>query len=530
MLHERIKIEALRSSSADRIIFGESRKAHAHGVGGMIADISEDRLLIKLNSSYDVLTDITLYTESIVKSIKSCVYTLDNVNVSKLYKESKLKGILNKVWAWFKKIGAYIASIPKRTIEFFKRKFGKKKDVNKTKPNESTKAVKEQFLLSYDASVSVKAMEAAKKASDAEAIARMVEDGVKAGISSISSKSAGRGIKYSSSELKRLASIVLATVSNGDAMTLKISSSFDRSFYEAVKGTEYEVPFVTALTTAIIVASQEIPYFPAKAEEYAKSLGAKKGFFDDTLFRTDRTAPRGESVVSNFSRALQDAYEHVAMMAPLVMQHEWGKYFKDKKVAIPDMSDDMIKAAEFIQEGVDEIGDIASHTNDNLITHIESTAKEIEKSIKILHPLESNPEKCIAYVSVGDTETFKSKDISSIFDLVDINSALDELADPIKMNEAIQDGIERNRNITEETLARAFGILIGALKDIPKLVVSANKIFVIMLTSAYDVMEEMMGFFGTTCDFGNVPLTSIAATIAHDQRMRDTLLKRVGLI
>ena len=164
MLHEHIKNTALRMQSADNVLFGESNKVHPLGVGGLAISLAEDRVLMQLNSDYNDSTNITLYTEHVVKSINSFLDTVSSAtSVGKLYRESKLKSMLSKVWAWFKKVAAYISNVPKRIYDFIRRKFGKNKDVNKSKPSNATADIKKAFLIGFNEESLKREMEAAKK-------------------------------------------------------------------------------------------------------------------------------------------------------------------------------------------------------------------------------------------------------------------------------------------------------------------------------------------------------------------------------
>ena len=82
MLHERIKDLARRSMSTDRILFGESKKAHPLGFQGMNIDLVVDSALLAINSQmYDIDTEFTLMCESMKNTIDRCLESLDTVNM-----------------------------------------------------------------------------------------------------------------------------------------------------------------------------------------------------------------------------------------------------------------------------------------------------------------------------------------------------------------------------------------------------------------------------------------------------------------
>ena len=529
MLHEMIKNTAIRMQSADNVLFGENKKAHPLGVGGMSIDMAEDRLLMQLNAPYDDATNITIYTESVRKTLKSYINTVTSTDVSGLYKESKLKGMLSKVWQWFKKIAKYIADIPKRTLNYFKKKFGKKKDVAKTKPSESTAAIKEKFLLAYDATVSEKELASARKAKDIETISHMIDDGLRAGVDAISSNSSNY-IKYSSAELKKLASMAVAIA---HASPKPDDVKFDKELYESVKGTEYEIPFITSMVALLIVQSGEIPYMPYKVEEYMTSLGVKKGFFDESIFDVSRIHPSGGSISHNLIRAMGQVYDHLNKVVPVVSSTEWGKSVLSLKLDMLSVPDDIVAVAEELCKRVELIGDVSSYTNDNILVEMSKHAGVMADCSSKLLPFATHPDKFIRRVTLKDLisdDSPANKDYSAIIDILEMHHALQDLSNPEKMNEMVLEGIEHNRNLTEDTMVKTFNILIAALKDIPAIATGVNKVVIKMISSAFAVEEELVGFFGTTSNMDNVPLTAIAATVAHDLRLRDAVLRAVGYI
>ena len=532
MLHEHIKNTALRMQSADNVLFGESKKAHPLGVGGLAISLAEDRVLMQLNSDYNDSTNITLYTEHVVKSINSFLDTVSSAtSVGKLYRESKLKIMLSKVWAWFKKVAAYIANISKRIYDFIRRKFGKNKDVNKSKPSNATAEIKKAFLIGFNEESLKREMEAAKKTKDAEAIARLVENGISAGIESISSKSKN-SIRYASPELKKMASLVTATLLHGGYKPSAEGAAFDRQFYDTVKGTEFEIPFLTSAIVMAIVASEEIPYMPSKVEEYMVSIGVKKSFFSESIFETLRTRPSDDGIVDNLARALSEVHGRISDIMPVVASTEWGASLMDVPMDVISLPDDMLAAASKIHEQMELMGDISAYTNANIVDNMKSHSAKLKSLTKVLLPVFDTPEKFIASIKLKDVpsagETFK--DHSGMFDILATHADMKDLSNPETLNAMVQEGMEFNRNITEDTMLRSFNVLIDAMADIPKIANGVSKILTKMLSSAYAVEEDLTGFFGTIHNMDNVPLTALAATVAHDTKLREIALKSLGYI
>ena len=131
MLHEHIKNTALRMQSADNVLFGESKKAHPLGVGGMSIDMAYDSVLIQLNAeAYDSSTEFQLYTEGVLRSLNKFMDTSKGANCIGIYKESKAKALFDKIKAWFKKAWNYLKKKATQIKDWVKNLFTRKSNLS----------------------------------------------------------------------------------------------------------------------------------------------------------------------------------------------------------------------------------------------------------------------------------------------------------------------------------------------------------------------------------------------------------------
>lgn len=130
MLHENIKELARRSLIADKVMFGESRKAHPLGFDGFMVDATVDRALLQLNSSvYDSATSLQIECGNIVSMLKESLNVNVSTGVARLYKESKVGEVFKKVIAYIKKaLNFLFVELPKKIYNKIKSFFTKKKD------------------------------------------------------------------------------------------------------------------------------------------------------------------------------------------------------------------------------------------------------------------------------------------------------------------------------------------------------------------------------------------------------------------
>ena len=130
MLHENIKELARRSLIADKVLFGESRKAHPLGFDGFMVDATVDRALLQLNSSvYDSATSLQIECGNIVSMLKESLNVNVSTGVARLYKESKVGEVFKKVIAYIKKaLNFLFVELPKKIYNKIKSFFTKKKD------------------------------------------------------------------------------------------------------------------------------------------------------------------------------------------------------------------------------------------------------------------------------------------------------------------------------------------------------------------------------------------------------------------
>lgn len=129
MLHENIKALARRSVLTDKVIFGESRKAHPLGIDGLNVDLSVDAAMLQLNSSvYDSATSLQIECGNIVSMLKESLNVNVSTGVARLYKESKVAEVIKKVIAYIVKAVKYLfVESPKKIINKIKSMFTKKK-------------------------------------------------------------------------------------------------------------------------------------------------------------------------------------------------------------------------------------------------------------------------------------------------------------------------------------------------------------------------------------------------------------------
>ena len=155
MLHENIKELARRSLIADKVMFGESRKAHPLGFDGFMVDATVDRALLQLNSSvYDSATSLQIECGNIVSMLKESLNVNVSTGVTRPYKESKVGEVFKKVIAYIKKaLNFLFVELPKKIYNKIKSFFTKKKDStgmakktaeNIKKTEESLKAVQKE--------------------------------------------------------------------------------------------------------------------------------------------------------------------------------------------------------------------------------------------------------------------------------------------------------------------------------------------------------------------------------------------------
>ena len=155
MLHENIKALARRSMLTDKVIFGESRKAHPLGIDGLNVDLSVDAAMLQLNSSvYDSATSLQIECGNIVSMLKESLNVNVSTGVARLYKESKVGELFKKVIAYIKKaLNFLFVELPKKIYNKIKSFFTKKKDStgmakktaeNIKKTEESLKAVQKE--------------------------------------------------------------------------------------------------------------------------------------------------------------------------------------------------------------------------------------------------------------------------------------------------------------------------------------------------------------------------------------------------
>ena len=130
MLHENIKALARRGMLTDKVIFGESRKAHPLGIDGLNVDLSVDAAMLQLNSSvYDSATSLQIECGNIVSMLKESLNVNVSTGVARLYKESKVGEVFKKVIAYIKKaLNFLFVELPKKIYNKIKSFFTKKKD------------------------------------------------------------------------------------------------------------------------------------------------------------------------------------------------------------------------------------------------------------------------------------------------------------------------------------------------------------------------------------------------------------------
>lgn len=531
MIHEHIKNMALRNKAIDNVIFGESCKAHAFGVGGMAMDLEEDRLLIHLNGVYDADTDFTLYTESVKKAVDKCLSSFSNIEVNTLYRESKIKSILSKIWEWFKKVVKYLRDLPRRAWAYISKKFRAKKETATVKPTEATKKQAQTFMIAYDntAKTRINAKESADK------LIQRIEDGVTAGLKSIK-YTGGDNIKYTSKDMKKLMKGVMTDSSvNKSLDTIRRLPEFDKRVYDEVKGTEYEIPFVSSAATMLLIHSGVMPYMPDRVEEYMASLGATPAHsFEKKIFAAS-TAIGGDGVAVNLPGLMSTINAHFNSVLEIAMKTEGGKSLADKQLLAIDKAEKYVEAVNKCDEAAEFMNSsktLETFTNSNFVDSMTKLMAPFKSIFATFDPIVKDP-KCILKKTtlsefinnIGHYQ--KQREVLRMMDVYETFS--DMFGEESAIQRAIKDVTEINRNIEEETAVKAINVMMSAFAPVTNIAAAMSKTFTLLFMSYSELEEEIVGFFGTALDINNVPITAMAKAIANDKGERKYILHMLGL-
>ena len=217
---------------------------------------------------------------------------------------------------------------------------------------------------------------------------------------------------------------------------------------------------------------------------------SKKGFFDESIFDVSRMHPSGGPISHNLIRAMDEVYDHLNKVVPVVSSTEWGKSMLSLKLDTLYVPDDIVAVAEELCKRVELMGDVSAYTNDNILAEMNKHASAMADYSSKLLPFAAHPDKFIRRITLKDLisdDSPANKDYSAIIDVLEMHHSLQDLSNPEKMNEMVLEGVEHNRNLTEDTMIKTFNILINALKDIPAIATGINKVVIKMISSAFEI-------------------------------------------
>ena len=531
MIHEHIKAMAMRGRAIDKVVFGESPKAHPFGVGGMAMDLAEDNLLLQLNSAYDTDTDFALYTESVKKAVDRCIDSFASTQVNSLYKESKFKSVLSKIWEWFKKVGKYLKELPKRMWAYLSKKFGRKKEVAVAKTAEDIKNKRvSTFMIAYDEMAKIRIREK----EDADKLVKRIEDGVSAGLASIKFAE-GNNVRYTSADINKLVSkIVTSPAFNKSLEKICELPEFDKHVYSEVKGTEYELPFITSLATMVLIHSEVMPYMPARVEEYMVSLGAKPAYSFEKQIFTASTSVKHDGVSVNMGQLLNSITAHFESIMKITVDSTGGASLSNKEIMVIDGADVYIDAMRKYDDAKSFMNSnsLESFTNANFIGELTKLIAPINQALKLFTPVTENPKCILKKVSLSEcieNREHYGKQAAFAGIIAMYEDFSDMFGETSKFRKAVEALMDGNRNLTEETATKAVNMIMNALSPLTGIASAVTKSLTLIFVSWSEVEEEMTGFFGTSADINNVPLTAMAKAIANNKHERAYLIDMLRL-
>lgn len=510
MLHETIKNTAIRMQSTDNILFGENKKAHPLGIGGMSIDMAYDSALIQLNAeAYDSATEFQLYTESVLRSLTKFTDTCRGASCISMYKESKAKALLEKIKAWFKKAWAYLKKKATQIKDWVKKLFTRKgKKAKTTPPSETKSAGAEEVLKEFDN----------LNPSD-RLIGQIIDECMAEGIAHIFNKDS---IKYRNSDIEALA---LATVESAYRHGDVAMPSRAREFWDACKGTEYEKSAVAAISVMYICSTGVYPYMPSGAVAYIASKHVDKSKRKITnIFRGAGWMDNGAA--SNIAELYADVLGHVKDMFDVISG--WGDDIKNTKVLALYKVDSMITAISDIEKAISVLG---VHSDAVDVGTINSVTDKVMASIGEFDGVVANPKSIVTetrlHALMRNYDEYKGK--LDVFKLIDLYNNIDEL-------DSLMDGFSQKATkasddvlLTDDETTYIYKSMIGCINPLMKAANSLGMTATSLFKSLSDAEEDMVGFCGVAAS-DSTPITAIGKAIAEDAEMSSRMMKRLGFI
>ena len=526
MLHEMIKNTAIRMQSADNVLFGENKKAHPLGVGGMSIDMAYDSALIQLNAeAYDSATEFQLYTESVLKSLNKFTDTCRGASCVSIYKESKVKALLEKIKAWFKKAWNYLKNKATQLKNWVKRLFTKKGGKAKTTPpnKEQTENAKSAIAIINEVSVPPKEKRDSSSVSTAaNIIAETVGQGIMAGLKEIAKEIFSKNnLKYGGSDIKAMALAVVESAHRHAGTNIKLPV-MSEDFWDICKGTEYESSAVAAIAVAYICGTGVYPYMPSKVLDYLNSRTTKSGSNFDASATFKGTGLSGDSTAINIAELYMDALSHVRTM---YNELEYVNITdSNSKVLAITSADVLITALTDIDDTFSTFGD----AKDNEVEAVKELSISVIKSIKVFDGLVADPKSILTEVPLTEfmkkTEYYtKQLDVFGLFELYDGVGDVDALMSSLS-TQPKADGT----SLSNDELTSIYKSMIDCVNPVIKATNSLGLTAAVMFRSLSEIEEEMVGFYGMRVEPDSVPVTAIAKAIAEDASMTARLLQRLG--
>lgn len=528
MLHERIKMQVLRAHSIDKAIFSESRKPHPLGAGGMSIDMAYDNALIRLNAGgYDTATEFQLYTEGVLKSLSKFTDTCRGANCVSIYKESKIKALLEKIKEWFKKAWNFLKNKVIQLKNWIKRLFTKKgKKAKTTPPNaKPTENAESAINIINESVVPPKGHESSTHTNAAaNIIAETVGQGIILGLKEIAKEIFSKNnLKYGGSDIKSMALAVVESAHrhNGSTPELSVLST---DFWDICRGTEYESDAVAAIAVAYICITGAYPYIPSKVLDYLDSKTTKSGSKFDTSATFKGTSVSGGSIANNIAQLYMDTLSHVKTMYT-ELEHTNITDSANKIRAIKN-ADVLVTAVSDILGAFDTFGEIEGDE----VKAVRRLSATVIESTKAFDGLIADPKSILADIPLSEFMSkidyyTKQLDIFNLFNLHDSVGDIDAL-----MSELSTHNKSDGSSLNTDELTSIYKLMIDCINPVIKATNSLGVATASMFVSLSEVEEEMVGFYGMHVAPDSVPVTAIAKAIAADAEMSSRLLKRLGFV
>lgn len=508
--------------SADNVLFGENKKAHPLGIGGLSIDMAHDNVLLQLNAdAYDSATEFQLYTEGVLRAINKFTATHNAVEVISLYKESKVKSIIDRIKAWFKNAYRFLKERTKklwaRITGFFKKKGNKAKT---TPPGEPSAPAKQAMITMTD---SVK---------NRESVAKVIADGIEEGLKSVAREVFSKNnLKYGNNEIKALAmSIIEAAYRHAGADETSEFAKDIRNleFWETCKGTEYESTAVMALVTMYICGTGIHPYIPSKVMDYLDTKEANGKKIKSAEIFTGVWNDHESAAGLMFDMA-GNVIQHISDMYDVISNTPWGEHLKDSKIAVLSNGDVLATEADKLMKHMSMMGDKLEGeypTDDDKAKAVAKTLVEFKSLVKPFDGMVSNPKSALHEISLDALVKNVEVHMVPVRQLDQLLSLHEEIADIDKIMAEISG---ENSGMSTDVLSELYKAAIEGLTPIIKVGNSLGIVFSLMFKSFSDIEEEMVGFYGSHVTADSVPVTAIAKTIALNPEMRNRFIKAIGL-